>query len=80
MKAVVFDVYDWERKVWPKIVADYGPAVNISWVCRERLGFTVRRHTDYSLGDIDAYTSNPTTIRLDFYDEASQTMFLLKYR
>jgi len=80
MKAVIYDIYDWEKKIWPQIIADYGPAVNISWVCKQRLGFTVRRHTDYSLGDIDSYTSNPTNIHLDFYDEASRTMFLLKYK
>lgn len=79
MKAVVFELNEWERRVWPKIVADYGRAVNVSWVCKERLGFTVRRHTDYSYDDLDT-NWNPTTIHLDFYDEASQTMFLLKYR
>lgn len=80
MKAVVFDIYDWERHIWPKIIADYGPAVNISWVCRQRLGFTVRRHTDYSISDFDSYTTDSTRIHLDFYDDASQTMFLLKYK
>lgn len=78
IKALVFDIHDWETRIWPKITADYGIGVNISWVCKKRLGFTVRRHTDYRL--IDDYTNNSTSIHLDFYDQNSYTMFLLKYK
>ena len=38
MKAVIYELEEWEKRVWPKVVADYGNAVNVSWVCRERLG------------------------------------------
>jgi hypothetical protein len=79
MKAVVYELEEWEKTIWPKIVADYGPGVNISWVCKQRLGFTVRRHTDYSLDNLET-NWNSTNIHLDFYDEQSRTMFLLKYR
>lgn len=76
MKAVTFELEDWERRVWPQIVSDYGKAVNVSWVCKDRLGFTVRRHKAL-VSDNEHYQMQ---IHLDFYDEASQTMFLLKYR
>ena len=78
MKAVLFDVTSWEKEIWPRIVADYGPGVHISWVCKKRLGFTVRRHVDYDR-DKEMYPT-PIIIHLDFYDEASRTMFLLKYK
>ena len=79
MKAIVFDVTVWEKEIWPRIVADYGPGVHISWVCKQRLGFTVRRHVDYNDRHEEMYPG-PETIHLDFYDEASRTMFLLKYK
>lgn len=82
MKAIVFEFEDWQKNYWPRIQADYGLGVNVSRVCRQRLGFTVRRHTDYLRfnQDFDMYIKNPMRIHLDFYDEASYTMFLLKYK
>lgn len=79
MKAVVYELDEWEKRVWPKIVADYGKAVNVSWVCKERLGFTVRRHKA-PVSDDGHFWDYQHQIHLDFYDEQSQTMFLLKYR
>lgn len=78
MKATVFDLKEWNTRIWPQVVADHGEAVRISWVCKERLGFTVRVHTDYSRVE-ELGAVRPTSIHLDFYDEASRTMFLLKY-
>lgn len=40
---------------------------------KAELGFTVRRHSDYTNG------YRQKTIYLDFYDEAKETMFRLKY-
>ena len=58
-----------------RIIEDYGRATMlISWRLKANLGFTVREHRDY---DVDGWQS--TTIRLDFYDEQLQTMFLLRY-
>ena len=79
MKAVAFELEEWERRIWPKIVADYGKAVNVSWVCKDRLGFTVRRHK-VLISDDGHFWDHQIQIHLDFYTEASQTMFLLKYR
>ena len=42
---------------------------------REILGFTSRTHIDYKEED----WRKRSTIRLDFYNEAKRTMFLLKY-
>lgn len=58
-----------------RIIEDYGRAtLLISWCLKNRLGFTVRNHTDY---DQDGWQF--ITIRLDFYDEQLQTVFLLRY-
>jgi hypothetical protein len=60
-----------------KIIEDYGQAtVLISWRLRTTLGFTVREHRDYIEG---AAWDQENTIRLDFWDEQLQTMFLLRY-
>ena len=62
-------------KLKAKIVEDYGRAtVLISWRLRDTLGFTVREHRDYS---VDNWALS--TIRLDFWDDHLNTMFLLKY-
>jgi hypothetical protein len=59
-----------------KIIEDYGrTTIMISWRLRETLGFTVREHHDYNQDDWKARQ----TIRLDFWDDQMQTMFLLKY-
>jgi hypothetical protein len=58
-----------------KIVEDYGrTTILISWRLRDRLGFTVREHYDYN-ADYD----DRKPIRLDFWCDQMQTMFLLKY-
>jgi hypothetical protein len=62
-----------------KILEDYGRAtLLISWRLKATLGFTVREHTDYQSGDNGGWITE-NTIRLDFWDEQLQTMFLLKY-
>lgn len=66
---------DWDI-LKTKIVEDYGYAtVLISWRMREQLGCTVRDHRDYN--NDDWRSSKP--MRLDFWDEQLQTIFLLKY-
>lgn len=58
-----------------QIIEDYGrTTVMISWRLKDTLGFTIREHRDYS----EDYSSRKP-IRLDFYDEQLQTLFLLKY-
>ena len=59
-----------------RIIEDYGrTTMLISWRLKATLGFTVREHRDY---DQDEW-ENIHSIRLDFYDENLQTLFLLKY-
>lgn len=77
MKAIVFKKRYWKEVLWPRIIADNGQGVMISWVCKERLGFTVREHQlPY---DEDNWWETSTEIHLDFYDEQMRTLFLLKY-
>jgi len=65
------------NKLKEKITEDYGRAtVLISWRLRDQLGFTVREHRDYQS---DANWDQENTIRLDFWDNQMQTMFLLRY-
>ena len=77
MKAVIFLEREW-KNLWSRIVQDQGPAVNISWVCKERLGFTVRRHR-LPISDDGHYWEHQEQIHLDFYDENMRTWFVLKY-
>ena len=79
MKAVIYELEEWKKSVWPRIIADYGQAIRISWVCKERLGFTVREHRA-PISDDGHFWDYQHQIHLDFYDEQSRTMFLLKYR
>jgi hypothetical protein len=61
-----------------KILEDYGRAtLLISWRLKATLGFSVREHTWYD--HVDGFLDRFTDIRLDFYDEQLQTLFLLKY-
>lgn len=61
-----------------KIIEDYGRAtVLISWRLKATLGFTVREHRDYGFDSLAVWAG--TTIRLDFWDEQLQTLFLLRY-
>lgn len=74
-KTLAINNWQW-LKLKAKIVEDYGQStVLISWRLRDTLGFTVREHRDYSTDDWRSIRP----IRLDFWDDQQQTMFLLKY-
>jgi hypothetical protein len=79
MRAVIYELEEWKKTVWPQIIADHGQAIRISWVCKERLGFTVREHRA-PISDDGHFWDYQHQIHLDFYDEQSRTMFLLKYK
>jgi hypothetical protein len=79
MRAVIYELDEWKKSVWPRIIADHGQAIRISWVCKERLGFTVREHRA-PISDDGHFWDYQHQIHLDFYDEQSRTMFLLKYK
>jgi len=71
---LTLSVRNWQL-LQERIIEDYGRATMlISWRTKATLGFTVREHRDY---DQDGWQF--TTIRLDFYDEQLQTVFLLRY-
>lgn len=73
-KTIAMNNRQW-AKLKSKIVEDYGQStVLISWRLRDTLGFTVREHRDYS---VDTWEYN--SIRLDFWDDYLNTLFLLKY-
>lgn len=69
---------EWE-KVLEQIKVREKPSTYLSRSkMRQVLGFTVRNHRDYDKNDPYDY-HYAHTVRLDFYDEAKRTMFLLKY-
>jgi hypothetical protein len=77
-KTLTLSYTAWD-KLKEKITEDYGRAtVLISWRLRDQLGFTVREHVDYQSGANDGWITG-NTIRLDFWDDQMQTMFLLRY-
>ena len=74
---------DWEY-VKNKLLKDYGPSILISWKCKRELGFTIRNHKALQEieGDDDEFKGRyyyKPEIHLDFYSEAQQVYFLLKY-
>ena len=72
---IILSFSNW-HKLQEQIILDYGRAtLMISWRLRATLGFTVREHRDYTQDEWE----KAHTIRLDFYDEQLQTLFLLKY-
>ncbi len=84
---------EWEQ-VSAKLVKEYGPSIMISWKCRRELGFTVRRHKglvrwadDYDYKNDEEWLEPDLKnryhyedqVHLDFYNEANQGFFVLKY-
>ena len=62
------------------MVQEYGRSSLISWKLRDNWGLVAREHTDYSQKWNNGDTMwEGETIKLDFFDEMKQTMFLLKY-
>lgn len=63
-------------KIHASIAREYPPSfLLIRDVMRRELGFTSRRHTEWGKGFVDY----DTVIYLDFYDDAQETWFRLKY-
>lgn len=73
------------KNAWPslanQIEKDYGKAaVLIRSRMKEVLGCTVREHREpLDVSDVWYPVRSQITIKLDFYDELKQTMFILKY-
>ena len=82
--------YEW-YDLANRLRSEYGQSIMlISAKCRRELGFTVRHHK--GLVEMDKYTwevmksegfhnryHNEDQVHLDFYDEAQQTWFVLRY-
>ena len=63
-------------KIHASIAQEYPPSfLLIRDVMRRELGFTSRRHTEWGEGLVHYNT----VIYLDFYDDAQETWFRLKY-
>jgi len=69
---------------------DYGDKIMISYVCRRELGFTVRHHKGLVPHDLIQWElmkeegwqhryHYEMQVHLDFYNEAQQSFFMLKY-
>lgn len=85
--------WEWEA-VSARLIQEYGPSIMISWKCRRELGFSVRRHKglvrwaddqDYKEEeewlepDLKNRYHYEDQVCLDFYNEAQQSFFMLKY-
>ena len=80
---------EWEP-IQYQLGLDYGTKIMLSWVCKRELGFTVRRHKGLESHDEAEWKVMKSQgwnhryhyqeqIHLDFYNEAQQTFFVLKY-
>ena len=78
MKAIVFTLEQWHKQLFPRLLEEHGKSIRISWVCKERLGFTVREHRA-PISDDGHFWEYQYQIHLDFYDEQKRTWFILKY-
>lgn len=75
----------WEP-IKQKILAEYGASHMIRWVMKRELGFTVRYHQHWItinknfLGeDISPRGYMQNQVHLDFFNDATQSWFQLKY-
>ena len=79
MKPLEFTRNEW-IPLQQRLVEDHGLGViNISWVCRRELGFTIRHHRLWQADAYDGYGEWENVVILDFYDPAKETWFRLKY-
>ena len=78
---------EWES-ISRQLIRDYGPSIMITWKMKRELGFTVRRHKGLIRFDVhdDALVSEfdhrfhyEDQIHLDFFNQATQSWFQLKY-
>lgn len=71
IRKVLKEEYQWK----PSVMA-------IRTVMKRELGFTIRFHTEWNTSDTLKYQFNmqrEDCVYLDFYDDAKETMFRLKY-
>lgn len=72
------------RSAWmglqDRLLKEHGDSIMISWVCRRKLGFSVRQHNAWIpiKRQVERYRLEEQT-HLDFYDSAAMSWFLLRY-
>lgn len=73
---------DW-TPIRRRLINEYGQSIVLTYAMRERLGFSTRYHTHWITsgkqeGEYE-FTYPEEQIHLDFYNEAAQTWFQLRY-
>jgi hypothetical protein len=87
---IIFHRVDEWSGLFKQLLTEYGPPIAISFVCKRDLGFTIRRHKGLEPHDENTWEVMKSEgwhhryhyqdqIHLDFYNEAAQTWFVLKY-
>ena len=87
---IIFHKVDEWSLLFQQLLHEHGNKIAISTVCRRELGFTIRRHkglVPHPLVTWEVMKSEgwnhryhyQDQIHLDFYDQAQQTWFVLKY-
>jgi hypothetical protein len=61
-----------------RLIKEHGSSISISWVCRRKLGFTVRKHEAWIRTREDFYRKEEQ-IHLDFFDSTALSWFVLRY-
>ena len=73
---------DW-TPIRRRLINEYGQSIVLTYAMRERLGFSSRYHTAWiSSGKVEGEYElkyPEEQIHLDFYNEAAQTWFQLRY-
>ena len=79
---IIFHKPEEWNEIYHQIFVDYGIKMSVSYVLKRELGFTVRHHA----GLMSANSRIDPSLKyyeyqthLDFYSEAAQTWFQLKY-
>ena len=87
---IFHDPEDWDR-VLDRMAEDFGTVIRMRHIMRRELGFTARDHQglepNNSPGSLQLLTSwehrqgyhYQQQVHLDFYNEAAQSWFILKY-
>jgi hypothetical protein len=89
---IFHDLEDWYQ-VLDRLAEDFGQAIRMRFIMKRELGFTARDHRglvpNRKLGGVlDSFVISATDrpgyhyeqqVHLDFYNEASQSWFILKY-
>jgi hypothetical protein len=83
---IVFENEELWEPIRQKILAEYGASHMISWVMKRELGFTVRAHQHWTIIDKNVWGEDTTPrrhwqnqVHLDFFNDATQSWFQLKY-